>query len=275
MLHSVLLHFDSGQRGGSLIELGVSLARRSAGRVRGLSLVDTRRLAALSSTSEAACYTRSELDRLEQADAEQHSVRSLLSAACLSAGLDFDVRRVRGNPLEVLPLESQFHDLVVTSFPGPNAREAEGVSLSATDLVDLLASGVQPLLVVRSPQQRLGRVLLVGDGTPSSARAVRHFAQQNLLPDAELRLLAVGSCEAKARSTLREMADYCRSRHLVFESGWLCGTTRRDLIPYADKWGAELVVLGVQPAGRVVRRLWGEPAESILRTTDLALYAAT
>src|SRR5262249_12014695 len=119
MLNSLLLHFDCARRGEQLIELGVSLARRSAARVRGLTLVDTRRLAALSSPSEAASYTTCEFDRLHQLEAEHDNVRALLSQACLSAGLDFDVRRMRGNPLDVLPHESQFHDLVVTAFPRP------------------------------------------------------------------------------------------------------------------------------------------------------------
>jgi nucleotide-binding universal stress UspA family protein len=274
MLHSVLLHFSSAQHGEPVIELGVHLARRSSARVRGLSLVDTRRLAALS-TSEAACYANHESVRLHRVEAEQESIRVSLSRACLSAGLDFDVRRVRGNPLEVLPPESQFHDLVVTSFPRPGDPDAADASLSAADLVELLFQGVQPLLVVRSAQHPIRRVLLVGDGTQPAARAIRQFVQQGLLPDAELRLLAIGPSEVRARGTLREMSDYCRSRNLIFESGCLCGTTRRVLVPYAHKWGADLVVLGVPRALRVVRSIWGEPAEQILQKTELALYAAT
>jgi nucleotide-binding universal stress UspA family protein len=274
MLHSVLLHFSSAQHGDPVIELGVHLARRSSARVRGLSLVDTRRLAALS-TSEAACYANHESVRLHRVEAEQDGVRASLSQACLSAGIDFDVRRVRGNPLEVLPTESQFHDLVVTSFQRPGEPEFDDASLSATDLVELMFHGVQPLLVVRPRQQPIRRVLLVGDGTAPSARAVRQFLQQRLLPEAELRLLAIGPSEDRARATLREMSDYCRSRNLVFESGWLCGAARRVLVPYAHKWGADLVVLGVPRAARVVRCIWGEPAEQILQKTELALYAAT
>lgn len=274
MLHSVLLHFSSAQHGEPVIELGVHLARRSSAKVRGLSLVDTRRLAALFA-NEAACYANHESVRLHRVETEQESVRVSLSQACLSAGLDFDVRRVRGNPLEVLPTESQFHDLVVTSYRRPGEAEPDGASLSAADLVELLFHGVQPLLVVRPAQQPIRRVLLVGDGTAPSARAVRQFVQQNLVPGAELRLLAIGPSEERSRATLREMSDYCRSRNLVFESGWLCGSSRRVLVPYAHKWGAELVVLGVPRAARVVRRIWGEPAEQILQQTELALYAAT
>jgi nucleotide-binding universal stress UspA family protein len=270
MLNSVLLHIDSAQRSEPVIELGVRLATRSAARIRGLSVVDTRRLAALSSTSESACHVVSEFDHLLRLEAEHNQVRLSMSQACGLAGLDFDVRRLRGNPLEVLATEAQFHDLVVAALP----RKSQELSLSAADLVHLLGQGVPPLLVVRSAEQPLRRVLLVNDGTPQSARAIRQFVKQDLLPRAELRLLAIGASQELARSSLAQMVEYCRCHKLVFESGWLVGSPRQALIPYAHKWGADLVVLGVQRVGPVVRRLWGELAEAILRTTDLALYAS-
>jgi nucleotide-binding universal stress UspA family protein len=232
-------------------------------------------LADLTSSSEAACYAHSEFDRLYRMEAEHDTVRLQLTRACLSAGLDFDVRRVRGNPLEVLPPESQFHDLVVTAFPLPGESAPGESSLSAADLLDLMFHGVEPLLVVRRAQQPLRRVLLVGDGSPASVRAIRQFVQQKLLPGAELRLVAIGPNESQARATLREMSDYGRSHQLTFEAGWLCGTPRRAIVPYARKWSADLVVLGVPRTSRVVRRLLGDAALSILRSTELALYATT
>jgi nucleotide-binding universal stress UspA family protein len=44
------------------------------------------------------------------------------------------------------------------------------------------------------------------------------------------------------------------------------------VIPYALKWGADLVVLGVSRKSRMVRRLFGDPAQRILEQTNLALY---
>jgi nucleotide-binding universal stress UspA family protein len=272
MLNSVLLHFSSVQNGEPIIELGVGLARRSAARLRGLTLVDTRRLASLSATSEAAIYTDSEYSRLHQVEAQHDSVRSRLSQACVSAGIDFDIRRVRGNPLEVLPPEAQFHDLVVTSLPRVADLKSEGSNLAAGELIDLLFQGVQPLLVLRDSLQPLRRVLLVSDGTGAAARAIREFLRQNLIPEADLRLLAVGSTEQRARNSLREMVDYCRSRRATIESGWICGSPRNVVIPYALKWGADLVVLGVSRKSRMVRRLFGDPAQRILEDTNLALY---
>jgi hypothetical protein len=272
MLSSVLLHFSSVQNGEPLIELGVGLARRSAARLRGLTLVDTRRLASLSTSSEAAIYSDSEYSRLRQVEEEQDSVRSQLSRACISAGIDFDIRRVRGNPLEVLPPEAQFHDLVVTSLPTAQDAKSEHSNLAAGELIDLLFQGVQPLLVLRDASQSVRRVLLVSDGAGASARAIREFLRQNLFPEAELRLLAIGTTEQRARNSLREMFDYCRGRRAAMESGWICGSPQKVVVPYALKWGADLVVLGVTRKSRMVRRLFGEPAQRLLEDTNLAFY---
>lgn len=274
MLNSVLLHFSSAQQQGPVIDLGVEFARRSVARVRGLTLIDTRKLAALSGTCESAAYTHGEYQRLGRMEAEHEVVRSQLSQACLAAGVDFEVRRVRGNPLEVLPVEAQFHDLVVTALPPPGASEAESAALSPRELVDLLLKGVEPLLVVRSIGEPLSRVLLVNDGTPAAAKAARQFLNQTLLPQAELRLLGIGETETQAKALLRDLVDYCRTKRQHFESGWICGTARRVLPSYAEKWGARLVVLGVQRGNGMVRRLFGETAEKLLLNTDIAVYAA-
>lgn len=274
MLNSVLLHFKSTQQHAPVIDMGVELAKRTAARVRGLTLIDTRRLAALSTLCESAAYAHGEGERLGREEAEHEAVRAQLSQACLAAGVDFEVRRVRGNPLEVLPLEAQFHDLVVTALPPPGQSEHESPGLCATELIDLLWQGVGPLLVVRSGSRPLARVLLVSDGTAAAAKSARHFLSQDLLPRAELRLLGIGESEARAKASLRELVDYCRGQRSQFETGWICGASRRVLPAYAQKWGAQLVVLGAERGSRVVRRLLGEAAEQLLSHTDIAIYAA-
>ena len=277
MLNSVLLHLSGDRRANAVIEFGVALAQRFEARVRGLTLLDTRRLASLASACEAAVYVSSEFSRLDRVEQQQESIRASLSRACLSAGVDFDVRRVRGNPLEVLPLESHYHDLIVTGAAprGAVAEDDLDTGLSGRELIDLLLRGVQPMLVVREKRQALDRALLVYDGTTASARAVRRFLGQALLPCAECRLLAVGQTELHAQNLYREMVEYCRTQLSTIETGSLHGPLRRALVPYAGKWQADLIVLGVPAGNRLLRRVLGEAAHDVLRQTNCALYATT
>lgn len=272
MVHSVLLYLDGSASTEPVIEAGVNIATRHQARVRGVTLADTRSMKSLAANCEAAVYSVMEQGRLECFEQLRRTARVGLSQACLSAGLNFEVRHLSGDPFELLPLEAQFNDLVVTGYLGQD-HAGDEEHLTARQLVELLFRGMQPLLVVRHKGHMPGRALLVHDGTPAAARAIKTYVAQRLFPGAEHRLLAVGESEDHARQHLREMADYCRSQWLEFETGIACGSLRRMLLPYATKWQADLLVLGVTRGNRVLSRLLGDVARDVLRRTSCALYA--
>jgi nucleotide-binding universal stress UspA family protein len=155
---------------------------------------------------------------------------------------------------------------------GEGANE-EDVGLSGVELIDLLARGVQPMLIVRRKRHSLSRVLLVYDGSPAAGRAIRSALSQSLYPKAEYRLLAVGPSEVQARESLAEMTDYCSAYRIDLETGCVCGSLRRVLIPYARKWQADLLVMGVTRGNRVLRSVFGEVAQDVLNKSPCALYA--
>ncbi len=275
MLESVLLQLNDNPSGEQAIKLGVQFAQQYQARIRGLTVLDTRRLESALTNCEGAIYASGEIGRLNRHEQTQQSIRLRFCQACLSAGVDFDLRSRRATPFEVLLQESRFHDLVLTTCPAPgDSGESPSESgLTAGELVEVLLRGVQPLLIVRGACPIIKRVLFVCDGTNASIRTVRTFLQQGLFPSAEGRLLAIGRSEAQAQETLREMATYCRSLGTSLETGCLCGNTRKVLIPYAKKWRADLVVLGVPRRNRLLNRVFGDTALDILKKTQLALYA--
>jgi nucleotide-binding universal stress UspA family protein len=245
--------------------------------VRGLSLTDTRYVRSLTADCEAAACLVTEQSRLRLAEKRYSTARKVLSQACLAADLNFDVRTLSGDPFELLPQESRFHDLVVAF--AADQRDASAVyedepALSERELIDLALRGVQPLLVVRRRPQPLERVLLIYDGTPESGRALRSYVSQSLTPDAEHRLLAIGESERSAREALQQMTEYFRRRSVALETGWICGRPRKVLVPYAEKWNADLLVMGVTRTNQLLRRLLGETAQDALRRLSSALYLA-
>lgn len=275
MFESVLLQLNDDPYGEHAIHVGVELARQCQARVRGLTLLDTRRLDSTLSNCEGAIYATGEFGRLHQHEQRQRSIRLRFCQICLSAGVDFDVRCRHANPLEVICHESRFHDLILAACPAPGASRKGNCDsrLAPQELVDLLLRGVQPMLIVRGACSPIERVLFVCDGTNPSIRAIRTFLQQGLFPCAETRLLAIGRSKEKAQETLREMATYCRSVGTTLETGYLCGSVRKVLVPYAEKWRADLVVLGVPRRNRLLNRVFGDTARDILKKSQLALYA--
>ncbi len=273
MLSSVLLHLDGAQPAKEFIDFGVQLAAARRARLRGLTLVDMRHFVQAASC-EAAIGCCTEFRVLETVEKCQSRVRAMLSAACAAAEVDFDIRRERGDPFEILPRQAQFHDLTISAVPLPHAAVAHERGLNGAEVINLLSAGVQPLLVLRTPLAPIQRVLLVSDGSAAANTAVREFLRHDLFPDAERRLLAIGETETRAKSLLNELADYARQRRQAFECGWLRGSARYAVLPYALKWEADLVVTGHRRQSALLRPLWPQPAEQILRNTPMALFAS-
>jgi nucleotide-binding universal stress UspA family protein len=273
MLKSLLLLLDGAHCAQGLSEFGASLASLSRARLRGLALLDMRRVLH-AATCESASGCCSELQTLQTVERCQNRALEQLTAACAGAQVDFDIRRVKGDPFDILPGEAQFHDLTITAVPLANSAVEHEQSLPATDVLNLLAAGVRPLLVLRTPLTPVKRVLLVSDGSAHSSAAVREFLRHDLFPQAERRLFAIGETETRAKSLLRELVDYARQLQAKFECGWVRGSARQAVVRYAQKWQADLVVIGYRPQHVLLRPLWPQPAEQILRQTEMALFAS-
>lgn len=273
MLTSMLLVMEGVEQAGPVIRCGVTLARDAEARVRGLTLVDTREVQR-PQDCEAAVYWTTASTRQALAERLQEGARAELSKACLAARLNFDVRRLTGNPLEVLPQEARFHDLVVTSLGPMDHRLPVDATmrLSAGDLMALLQRGVQPLLVLPPEQESIERVLLVYDGGETAGRTIRSFLNLGVLRDAACRLLAIGPDASSAQSSMIEMADYCRPRCPNLEMGFAVGRPRRVLVPYAAKWDADLLVLGVSRSYRLLHRLMGRISLDLLGDVKCGLF---
>lgn len=276
MVKSLLLYLDEAHTARGLIEFGVSLATARSARIRGLTLQDTRSIHS-AATCESAIRCCREFQRLQDAEAWQSEARERLKAACSAADLDFEVRRERGDPFEILPREAQFHDLMITSVRSPQTRatrlQSRDATLSANEVLNLLARGVQPMLVLRTPSAPVRRILLVSDGTLASQSAVREFLRSELFPQAELRLFAIGATGEQAQNLLRELADYTRQRRRQVEGGWHRGNARTAVLPYAAKWQADLVVTGHRRRSALLS-WWPQPAEQILRRSGMALFVS-
>jgi nucleotide-binding universal stress UspA family protein len=273
MLKSLLLHLDRTEHAAPVIRAGIDLGLQTDARVRGLTLLDTRR-ARESLHSESPVYAILEQSRRDRTALRQEAVRGELSRACLAAGLDFDVRRATGDPLQILPRESQFHDLVITSPATIVADGDRSTDLSHDDIIELLERGMRTLLVVPPERTSFRRVLLAYDGGESARHAIRAFLGLEILAGAAHRLLAVGPTVQTARSRLREMADYCLHRRPELETGCVCGSMRRALPSIAERWDADLIVVGMPRGGKLMRLLRGDVVRDLLKQGSFGLFLA-
>lgn len=273
MLSSVLTYLPNARGFEIATEVSVAIARHAAARVRGLTVIDTR-------AAETACLSESAAGALSSCRSLSDSLRrsevahARLAMACQRGCVPCDARLLRGDPRELLPRESQLHDLVVVGLDADPVDAFAEDRVDFDDLADLVQRGAGPMLMVR-PQRRLpSRVLLIYDGSRSSAQAIRTFLNLAILPDAECRLLAVGTTTAAARRLFHEMEELCRTRRPEMETGWTAGVARHTASHYAKKWQADLAVMGLPKGSRYLRWLWGAPAALARRNPQCALFVA-
>lgn len=268
----LLVHLPESDHANSLILFAVELARRCEARVRGLTVVDTSQLEEYATTCESAAYAAFEQQRLEKGEEHRDRVRAAFSLACLAAGLDFDLHRKLGRRLEILRGEAKCHDLSLTSMRlRANRQKGE---MGSADVLELIVSGVSPLLVLRESSESLQRILLIQDNSAASSRTIRSFLSQGLFPDANVRLLAVGPNDDAAKQTLRDGLDTIGDRLPNLESGYVVGKPAQVVPEYALQWEADLVVVGGQRRLPLVGSLLGETAGQVLNRTPAALYSA-
>lgn len=269
MLKSVLLHLDGSWGSCCVMELGANVAQSHGARVRGLSILDTREMNEMASSGAVACAA-SEAGKLVVAELRQTVCHQTFERFYQQTDLDCASRGTQGNPLDVLVREAHFHDLLITSHPAMNLN-ADGF-LQPREQLELTERTGHPHYISRGENVAPERALLVYDGTEASARAIRAFLTQDPLPAAHCRLLGVDTVASPGDRRLKAMTEYCQARRSEMEVGCLRGSSRRVLIPYAKKWEADLVVLGITRPSRLFGRFFGQSALDLLYRSSHDLY---
>jgi nucleotide-binding universal stress UspA family protein len=269
MFSSILLYLEDEVRAESAIRLTLQLAKQTKSRIRGITLIDTRQHEE-AHTHESAAFATLANAALRLSEHRQQVVRHRLSEACLEADVNFDIRKYAGDPVKILTRESRFHDLVVAS----GIVSSTFLGLTARDLIGLVHHGSNPVLLLQPHQPLLNRVLLVYDGTEAAGRAIRSYLRIGPLVGADHRLLAIGKDPETACEFLHEMGEYCKARCPKLEYGYVVGEVREIILPYINKWQADLVVVGHSVEGILFRRLFSNGVLQLLRKTSCASWVS-
>ena len=73
---------------------------------------------------------------------------------------------------------------------------------------------------------------------------------------------------------LADAADYCRAHQLAVETDCVNGSPKEQLLPYADRWGADLTVIGNSAKNLMLRKIFGETALHAIRNANRPLFLA-
>jgi nucleotide-binding universal stress UspA family protein len=255
------------------IRRAVELAQVHGAEVTGVTVVDVRRLSAVGPIPIGAEGAAEELREHRLHVASEHVDRFIakFERACHREGVPHNVLREEGDAFKLMASLCRYHDLTIFGLRSVFEYFFEDVD-SGQLLCRLVCCGVRPMLAESSAYRPIRRVLVAYSGSIGSAKTLKQFVQMRLWPEATMRIATFGARDGRDPTKLEDAAEYCQAHGLEPELDRPADSARHHLLPYADAWDADLIVMGNSVHGFVVRQLFGEVALHTIQHTDRPLF---
>lgn len=276
MIKRILVGLGTTDTAATVTAHAIDIARQHSAELVGLTVTDTARLDWTGprpmgvGVEVASAALRAERHALVAADIA--AAKRLFAERCLAAGISHRVVDEEGDPLEIAANLIRYHDMAVF---GIRQLFEHGVVPEPTDALErLIAEGVRPILAVPEAHRPIRRVLVAYSGSLESAKTFKHFVQSGLHADAAVRIVCFTDDTAAARRRCELAAGYFLAHGRSADTDAVAGDPRTQLLPYASTWGADLIVAGNSAKNMLLRKLFGETALHLIRTSTLPLYLA-
>ena len=274
MMKRILVGLGGTEYTKSAIQQAVTLAQTHDAEVTGVSIIDEGRLTYSGPVPIGGGHYAHELanDRMEKAKERSDRAVQEFTDACRAAGVRHQVLREVGKPFTLMIDQARYHDLMI--FGLRSLFEFDLVPDPHDALVRLVQAGVRPLIAVSKGFSPVSKVLIAYSGSMESAKAMKRFVQMRLWPDAKLRIVTFEHHADKAEQLVSDAADYCRAHGFEPEEACVPDSPKDHLLPYAEEWGADLMVVGNSAKNLLLRRIFGETALHAIQNANRPLFLA-
>jgi nucleotide-binding universal stress UspA family protein len=267
------LSHDEASRHASHIALDIAARLRAA--VTALFPVDLPTLATINPGFGVTYYAFQHIATLREIlVSSAQETNEEFSAAAKKLQVDHLEKTPAGTAWELLSQETLYHDLVIL---GTRAHFSFGLhdddptlGKSLRKLVDHASC---PLLCVAQAALGSERVMVGLDGRPGSARALHQFLQSGLLPDAQIVLYYCDErssiTEEPKRASIQRLLE-AHERRFRFEREQ--GSVRAMLPAAAERFAADLIVVGPHGKGRIAEAILGNTCLDLLREARFHVF---
>ena len=151
---------------------------------------------------------------------------------------------------------------------------ARSATTKVIELAKLIEEGVRPLLAVTDRDRTIERVLISYSGSMESAKTMRRFIHFRMWLQAKLRLVNFQLRSDTSETLLADATKYCRAHGFDPETNLVSDPPICNLLPYAEKWNADLIVMGNSAKNMLLRRILGDTALHVMRNSEIPLFLA-
>jgi nucleotide-binding universal stress UspA family protein len=255
------------------IRRAVELAQVHGAEVTGVTAVDVQKLDIVGPVPIGADGAAEELREHRRHVASEHVDEFIakFEDACSKENVSHRVLREEGDAFRLMLSLCRYHDLTILGLRSVFEYFFEDVD-SGQLLYRLVCCGVRPMLAVSTKYRPVRRVLVAYNGSVGSAKTLKQFVQARLWPEAAMRIVTFGGGDGDDPNRLQDAAEYCRAHGLAPEIDHPEDSARDALLPYADQWEADLIVMGNSAHNFLMRQLFGEVALHTIKNAKLPLF---
>ncbi|TWT76903.1 Universal stress protein family protein [Posidoniimonas polymericola] len=258
------------------IDTAVALAKQHNAELTGVTVMNTERLRRIGpvpmGAGDIAQQLRDERVALSREAAEL--VISRFQQACTEAGVKHSVLHEENDEAAHYLIQlSRYHDLAVIGLKAAFDYGVEGTASDPVKLLDrLITGGVRPIIAVPNTPFDAKRALIAYSGSMESARTLRHFLNSDPWPGVETRIVTFGKDNEENQALLSDAVAYCASHGRTVEAEVIDASPNKGLLEEADRWDADVIVLGNSHKSLLMRRVLGETVLHIVQNSEKALF---
>jgi nucleotide-binding universal stress UspA family protein len=139
-------------------------------------------------------------------------------------------------------------------------------------IIKLVTQGVRPILAVADTYRPIKKALIAYSGSMESAKAIRHFLHLKPWPDVTLHIVHFKESGDSEPFLLEHAADFCRAHGFEVQTDLVDGQARTDLMPFASKVDADLIVMGNSVHKTLLKQLIGDTVLETIKSADRPLF---
>ncbi len=253
------------------IQRAVELGKLHNAEVLGVTVIDRRRLGALSKARDTSKDVLKESRRLQLSEERMEKMVTELELSCEAANVKCLIKRENGDPCEQMISLARYNDVMIFGLRSLFEYDYLGEKPSGV-LSQIVSQGVRPIIAVSQQFRPIKRVLIAYSGSMESAKTMKLFMQLRLWRDISLKIITCEHPKDHAYKLLENAADYCRAHDYSPETEYLSGSPRVEILPHAQEWKADLIVLGNSARSYLLRKVLGDTALHIIQNSELPLF---
>jgi len=274
MARSFLIGIDGSPHGDAAVEFGLRWAGDYKCRLTGVSVIDEPDMSSgeLVPIGGGAFKADRDHTRIKRASEQTAKWLDAFSARCKAAGVAASAVTESGDPVAMLSLEAQRHDLVLlgrqTHFRFESQDSPDDV------LQQLIRHAPRPVVAVPLKPEGGRGIVIAYDGSLQSARAVQAFQATSLGVGRPVHVVHIGNSSGSGSPHACRAVEFLMAHGIAatIHSGRAADSVAHALVGACRDLGAGLVVMGAYGRSTMHEFFLGSVTRTMLAESPFPLF---